>query len=103
MDSQKITKEFRMAKWKQIIRERGESGESIKDFCNRVGVTKNSYMYWQRKIREAACRQLASITDNAIFPFFLASMLTISAAGNLLNSGQVVIARFVIEIVTQVP
>ncbi len=58
MNTNKIAVEYRLAHWAQIMRERQESGLSIKQFCKNAGFHPNIYFYWQRKLREAACREL---------------------------------------------
>ncbi|MGI6527458.1 MAG: transposase [Peptococcaceae bacterium] len=58
MDTRKMAKEYRLSQWAQIIQARKESGKSVKDFCAEEGVNKNAYFYWQRKLREAACKDL---------------------------------------------
>ena len=58
MDTHKIAKEYRLSQWAQIIQARNESGKSVKDFCKDSGVNKNAYFYWQRKLRETACKGL---------------------------------------------
>jgi|SRR5690554_1150908 putative transposase len=42
----------------QVIQERQASGQSIKDFCQTMGISKNAYFYWQKKLRKAACTEL---------------------------------------------
>ena len=42
-----------------MLQERIQNGQSIKDFCMSVGISRNTYFYWQRKLREAACTELA--------------------------------------------
>lgn len=64
MDTRKIAKEYRLRQWTQIIQARMESGKSVKDFCEDSGVSKNAYYYWQRKLREAACKDLAEANDS---------------------------------------
>ena len=59
MDTQRVAKEIRLTHWAQMIQGRIESGQSIKEFCQSVGVSKNTYFYWQRRLREAACKRLA--------------------------------------------
>ncbi len=58
MNTREIAVEYRLAHWAQIIRERQESGLSIKQFCENAGFHSNIYFYWQRKLREAACQEL---------------------------------------------
>lgn len=61
MQTREIASEYRLAHWSQVMRERRESGLSIKAFCLASGFHRNVYYYWQRKLREAACRQVAEI------------------------------------------
>ena len=66
MNTRRITADYRLAHWSGIMRERVESGLSIKAFCEKAGFHENIYFYWQRKLREAACGQLAG--SNAAAP-----------------------------------
>ncbi len=59
MNTQKVTAEYRMSQWAQVIQGRLDSGQSIKDFCQSSGISRNTFFYWQRKLREAACTELA--------------------------------------------
>ena len=64
-DTRKITKEYRMQHWTQIMRERTESGLSIKGYCEQEGIHQNVYHYWQRKLREAAIERLSFTESTA--------------------------------------
>jgi hypothetical protein len=55
-----IAEELRLSHWAAIMRERQESGMSIKAFCESRGFHSNKYFYWQRKLRAAACEELLS-------------------------------------------
>jgi transposase-like protein len=48
-----------MTQWAQAIQDRLARGESIKVYCQNEGISKNTYFYRQRKLREAACVQVA--------------------------------------------
>ena len=61
MNTRQIAAEYRLAQWVQAIQERKAGGETIKDFCQRKGINKNTYFYWQKRIRKAACEELAEI------------------------------------------
>lgn len=58
MNTRKIAGEYRMAHWAQIMQERTASGKSVREFCKSAGYREHVYYYWQRKLREAACREL---------------------------------------------
>ena len=58
-DTRKIANEYRLSYWSEIMRKRQASGMSIRKFCEGEGMHPNKYHYWQRKLREAACTELA--------------------------------------------
>ena len=58
MNTREIATEYRLAQWTQMIQERVASGETIKDFCQRRGISRQAYFYWQRKLRLAAANQI---------------------------------------------
>lgn len=58
MNIQKVTEQYRLSQWMQVIQEKNNSGQNIKDFCQDKGISPNAYFYWQRKIRKNACVQL---------------------------------------------
>ena len=58
MNAREAANRYRMAQWSEILRERSESGESITKFCERRGISRNRYFYWQRRLRQAACEYL---------------------------------------------
>ena len=59
MDTRRVGTEIRLSQWAQMIQGRMDSGQSIEAYCQAVGVSKNTYYYWQRKLRGAVCEQLA--------------------------------------------
>ena len=61
MNTRQVATEYRLAQWVQAMQERKASGETIKEFCQRKGVNKNTYFYWQQRIRKAACEKLAEV------------------------------------------
>jgi putative transposase len=60
MNTREIAKEYRLSHWAEVLRERSASGLSVKEFCKAAGIQENVYYYWQRKLREAACEELAA-------------------------------------------
>jgi len=61
MNTNDIAVEYRLSHWAGIMREREESGLSIKQFCKNAGFHENRYFYWQKRLRAAACEELAKI------------------------------------------
>jgi len=68
MNTNEITAGFRMSYWAGVMRERSESGLSIKAFCANAGIHENTYFYWQKKLRESACGQLSEIHGTLSVP-----------------------------------
>ncbi|NLX91932.1 MAG: IS66 family insertion sequence element accessory protein TnpB [Firmicutes bacterium] len=67
MDTKKVTAQYRLSKWAKVIQARQHSGQNIKEFCQATGISKSQYFYWQRKLRNAACTELA-IQENSVDP-----------------------------------
>lgn len=69
MDTHKVTQEYRLNKWIKIISECKSSGQNVLTWCKNNDIRTNSYYYWLRKIRAAACETLAKEnTENQIVP-----------------------------------
>ena len=58
MNTRAIATEYRQAQWRKILRERRESGLSIKAYCEINGIHENTYYYWQKKLRETLCEEI---------------------------------------------
>jgi len=65
MDTKKIQTEYHLAQWSQIIRERKESGLSIKEYCEKERLSSRSYYYWLKKLREITSEQLTKMQEEA--------------------------------------
>ena len=61
-----IAKEYRLEHWAQVMRERSESGTSIRAYCESIGLHENVYYYWQRKLRESAAHELGLAADTTV-------------------------------------
>ena len=59
MNTREIATAYRLSQWAIAIREKVSNEESIKEFCERRGVSRNTYFYWQRKLREETIKELA--------------------------------------------
>jgi len=67
MNTRKIANEYRLQSWGQALHERAADQESIKVFCERKGISKNTYYYWQRKLRKAAIERLSEVEPASRF------------------------------------
>jgi len=58
INTREVAEEYRLNHWAQIMKERQEAGLSIRLFCLQIGICENTYFYWQRRVRAAACQEL---------------------------------------------
>lgn len=60
-----IKTRFRKEQWKKLILEFQGSGMKVDDWCAQHNVTRHSYYYWLRKIREDACENLPVVREES--------------------------------------
>ena len=63
LDMRSISRQVRLSRWTEIIRQRVESGKSVRTWCFENGIVEKTYHYWKRQLREAACEELALSTS----------------------------------------
>ena len=56
-DIQTVTKNVRLQKWTDIIRDCRSSGQTVDDYCAANHISRNAYYYWLRKVKEAVIEQ----------------------------------------------
>jgi transposase-like protein len=59
LNTKEMARQVRQTHWTQIMRERKESGLSIRGWCREKGINEKTFYYWQRQLREAACERFA--------------------------------------------
>jgi len=50
------------------MRDRAERELSVRAYCVEAGIHENTYFYWQRKLREAACAGIESAAKKSLVP-----------------------------------
>ena len=60
MDVQKLTHEVRLQQWGRTVQDCRSSGKSIKSWCDGQNINIKTYYYWQKKVCQATCRELAA-------------------------------------------
>jgi len=60
-----VKNRFRMEQWMQIIKDCQSSDLTVKEWCAQNEIKQQSYYYWLKKIRKAACEQLPAIQTEA--------------------------------------
>ena len=68
MDTREIAKEYRLSHWSQVMQERINRGHSVIEYCAEEKISKNTYFYWQRKLREAAYTTMCEPEEKALVP-----------------------------------
>lgn len=59
MDVQKLTHEVRLQQWGRTVQDCRSSGKAVKSWCAEHHVNIKTYYYWQKKVCQATCRELA--------------------------------------------
>ena len=107
MNTKQVAAELRLSQWAQLMKERSESGLSIKVFCEGKGIKEHIYFYWQRKLREAACEmaQIKTATrQTGLVPIGFSEVKLIEPKGvdqevNAANQGRIRIKVAGIQII----
>lgn len=60
MKISEVKQEYQLQQWRGMLRERQESGLSVKAWCSEHEISENVYYYRLRKLRRAACTALES-------------------------------------------
>ena len=55
-----IRRQVRLSQWSAMVREREESGLSVKAYCEQTGIAAKTYYYRLRRLRESAVEQARS-------------------------------------------
>lgn len=66
---QAVTKNVRLQQWSSIIQDCKSSGLKVDDYCSEHNISRNSYYYWLRKIKEAAIEHSGNIFAEVNQPF----------------------------------
>ena len=76
---QTVTKNVRLQHWASIIQDCKASGLKVDDYCTEHNISRNSYYYWLRKVKESAIEQSGSLFAE-VAPSFTAVMPDYSVA-----------------------
>jgi hypothetical protein len=70
LNSREVAYKYRLSQWTSIIRECRSSGQTIAVWCEEHKVKRNSYYYWLKRVRDAACEALPDLNadNNVIVP-----------------------------------
>ena len=58
MKISEVKQEYQLQEWSGMLRQRKESGLSVKEWCREQGLAEHIYYYRLRKLRQAACTAL---------------------------------------------
>jgi transposase-like protein len=70
LNTREVTRNLRMNQWTEVVKECRSSGQSVAAWCAEHNINPKSYYYWLRRLREAACEALPSLStgNNSIVP-----------------------------------
>ena len=66
MEPSEVKQEYQLQLWSGMIRERAESGQSIRSWCKEKGISENSYYYRLKKLRQAACQVMEQSSTSTL-------------------------------------
>ena len=61
LTTREATRKYRLRQWQAILHDRAESGLSVKEYCLAHNITKDSYYYWKKLVREAAIAEVGPV------------------------------------------
>lgn len=93
MNTREVANNYRLNQWIEIIKECRMSGQSIASWCSKRGINPNSYYYWLRRVRKAACEALPSInaTGNQIVQLEVPAKNLVGITGDKTFSASIVL------------
>jgi hypothetical protein len=93
LNTREVANNYRLSQWIEIIKECRISGQSIASWCSERGINPNSYYYWLRRVRKAACEALPSINTigNQIVPLEVPSKNLTKFPGDKILSTSIVL------------
>ena len=68
MNTREVATALRVNQWAGVMRERKESGLSIRRWCAEKAMNEKTFYYWQRKLREATCQKLLPHQKEELVP-----------------------------------
>jgi len=66
VNTREIAQEYRLSHWAGIMDERAQSGLNIKVYCRQIGISTNTYHYWQKRLRETTCEALSIVQEKPV-------------------------------------
>src|SRR5690554_2600784 len=69
MNAKNMKTKYNLKQWHLIVQDCRNSGMKVDDWSKQNDINRNSYYYWYKKIREAACEALAE-SNVAVSPSF---------------------------------
>ena len=75
MNMKKISHEMNLKKWTGIVEECRNSGQTAVKWCDENNINIKTYYYWQRKICNAVCKELAVANNVENTPTFAEVMI----------------------------
>ncbi len=63
MNAKEATKQIRLKQWEKIIQDRCNSGLKVDDYCEQHGISRHTYYYWLRMVRENTIKNKPEIVE----------------------------------------
>ena len=64
MDTRLAKRNYSIQQWKAIIQDRNNTSLTVDEYCKQNGLSRNSYFYWLRIIRDEVLEQLNPVLSS---------------------------------------
>lgn len=61
-----VKHEVQLVEWQRQIQERQESGLTVGEWCENLGISKGTYYHRLRRVREYLCQSMDTIDDSTV-------------------------------------
>jgi hypothetical protein len=65
LDIKKLKEEYRIRQWSVVVAECQRSGMPVRAWCESQGISRSTYNFWQRRVREAALAGVPAVREPA--------------------------------------
>lgn len=63
MNTKAVAHQYKLKHWASLIQECRNSGKKVKDWCSENNISKDTYYYWFKEVRKAACTTLSQAQE----------------------------------------
>jgi len=74
LTTKQVARQYRLKKWSALITERQTSGLNVREFCKERNIKEHIYYYWLKRLREATCKSMPTVSAPVFAPVTLSEV-----------------------------